>query len=334
MRTGLGLIKYIECSNEPDKWWKGRKCYQTAREYAANLSAFYDGHKGKLGPGVGVKNADPNMQVVMAGLANTSADYLKGIIDWCKEFRGLRPDGSVDLPFDVINYHYYSCEYAPAHQAGNQAGTGVCPEFSKSEQIARRFLETAHIYAADMPVWVTESGYDLNQGSPVRALPIGNKTPEITEADWNLRAALLYARLGIGKLFFYELYDDNGSSQRYGTCGLINENKSRRASAAYIYQLGRYFGAYSYVSSLSTNPQVDVYTNGADTMYALYIADQQGSTANYSLPLPGHTQAYTYQPAPQSDGMKMEHLSPIQGRLEIAVSETPEFVTTREITAR
>ena len=32
--------------------------------------------------------------------------------------------------------------------------------------------------------------------------------------------------------------------------------------------------------------------------------------------------------------MKMEHLSPIQGRLEIAVSETPEFVTTREITAR
>lgn len=55
IRTGLGLIKYIECDNERDKWWKGRKAYQTGREYAANLSAFYDGHKNTLGQAVGVK---------------------------------------------------------------------------------------------------------------------------------------------------------------------------------------------------------------------------------------------------------------------------------------
>src|SRR5207237_143581 len=33
IKIGLGLIKYIECDNERDKWWKGRKAYQTAREY-------------------------------------------------------------------------------------------------------------------------------------------------------------------------------------------------------------------------------------------------------------------------------------------------------------
>ena len=42
---GLNLIKYVECENERDKWWKGRRAYQTLAEYAANLSAFYDGHK-------------------------------------------------------------------------------------------------------------------------------------------------------------------------------------------------------------------------------------------------------------------------------------------------
>jgi endoglucanase len=31
VKIGLGLIKYIECDNERDKWWKGRKGYQTGR---------------------------------------------------------------------------------------------------------------------------------------------------------------------------------------------------------------------------------------------------------------------------------------------------------------
>lgn len=45
VKRGMGVIKYIECENERDKWWKGRKAYQTGREYAAELSAFYDGNK-------------------------------------------------------------------------------------------------------------------------------------------------------------------------------------------------------------------------------------------------------------------------------------------------
>ncbi|MCK7555326.1 hypothetical protein MKQ70_10060 [Chitinophaga sedimenti] len=61
-KIGLGLIRYIECDNERDKWWAGRKAYQTGREYAANLSAFYDGDQGRLGPGVGVKAADSTIR--------------------------------------------------------------------------------------------------------------------------------------------------------------------------------------------------------------------------------------------------------------------------------
>src|SRR5690606_23520963 len=35
-KIGLNLVKYIECNNEPDRWWKGEKAQQTAEEYAAN----------------------------------------------------------------------------------------------------------------------------------------------------------------------------------------------------------------------------------------------------------------------------------------------------------
>jgi hypothetical protein len=82
----MGLIKYIECENERDKWWKGRKAYQTAREYAANLSAFYDGHLNTMGAGVGVKNADKTIQVVMAGVALANTDYFNAM-KWLKDER-------------------------------------------------------------------------------------------------------------------------------------------------------------------------------------------------------------------------------------------------------
>lgn len=34
-----------------------------------------------MGTGIGVKNADPNIKVVMAGLASPNPDYVRGMID-------------------------------------------------------------------------------------------------------------------------------------------------------------------------------------------------------------------------------------------------------------
>ena len=106
--AGMGLIKYIECGNERDRWWGADELHQTAEQYAANMSAFYDGNMGKLGSDAGVKTADPSMQVVMGGLASADIKYVQGMIDWCKANRGYKKDGSVNLCFDVINYHLYS----------------------------------------------------------------------------------------------------------------------------------------------------------------------------------------------------------------------------------
>lgn len=320
---GTALVKYIECDNERDKWWKGRKAYQTAFEYAANLSAFYDGNKNTMGPGVGVKNADPNMQVVMGGLASADPTYLHGMIEWCRLHRGYKADGTVNLCWDVINYHLYANNY----NGQGSPTSGVSPEAGNTAQVARGFMSVAHEYANDMPVWVTESGYDINQGSSQKAPAIGNKTAARVQADWVLRTSLLYAREGIQRVFYYEEYDDNAANPtQYASSGLINDDKSRRPAADYLYQVNKLLGAYSYKQTSSTGPMVDQYQSGSSLAYVLYLPTQTGQTANYTLNLGTADSAYVYTPTIGAASMSFTKVKLSGGNLSVAISETPVFV--------
>ncbi|QNF32356.1 T9SS type A sorting domain-containing protein [Adhaeribacter swui] len=331
VKIGLDLIKYIECDNERDKWWKGRKAYQTAREYAANLSAFYDGHKNTMGPGVGVKNADPNMQVVMAGLALPSIDYVKGMIDWCKEFRGYNPDGSVNLCWDVLNYHLYATD-TKTSQGGNPT-RGAAPEVSEASKVAADFVQMAHEYARDMPVWITELGYDFNQASPLKAVKVGNKSVLATQADWILRSSLLYARSGVDKTFFFILYDptDPANPMQFSSMGLVNNNKTRRPAADYIYQVKKQFGEYMYKETLLNDPIVDRYELNGQSAYALVVPDEIGRTTDYFLDIGKSPFAYLYRPKIGQDAMEKQKVYPKNGKVEIAVTETPVFVVPEPI---
>ncbi len=326
VKIGLNLIKYIECDNERDKWWKGRKGYQTAREYAANMSAFYDGHKNTMGPGVGVKNADPNVKVVMAGTALASTDYVRGMIDWCKEHRGYRADGSVNLCWDIINYHLYSDD-ANSSQSG-QSSRGVAPEVGPATRIADEFTEVAHRYGQDMPVWITETGYDVHPGSPIKAIAIGNRSVLQTQADWILRTALLYARKKIEKVFFYQTYDDNAASPgQFASSGLLNPDQTRKPAADYLYQVNKVFGKYTYKQSLNSNPFVDRYELNGQSAYALYVPDETGRTATYTLDLGNVAQARIYTPKEGRNDMEVRIVNTVQGKVTLTVTETPIFVT-------
>ncbi|BAV05304.1 Por secretion system C-terminal sorting domain-containing protein [Filimonas lacunae] len=319
IRKGLNYITYIECDNERNKPWVGRKGYQTGREYAANLSAFYDGHKHTLGADVGVKTADSTMQVVMAGLAGPDADFVKGMVDWCKEFRGYKKDGKVDLCWDIINYHFYS---------NNAAGTvGIAPEGSGAVAAAKRFLQLAHDYAYDMPVWVTEAGYDLNSGSPFHTVAIGNKNTQETQADWILRTALLYNRLGIDRVFFYMMYDDNANSGiQFASSGLINDNRTRRPSADFLYQTNKLLGQYIYQETMNNSPIVDRYALNGQNAYALMMPTQNNTVATYSLNVGEAGYVNVYTPTVGKDSMTVKRVTvPSSGRVSLQISETPIF---------
>jgi hypothetical protein len=326
IKVGLGYIKYIECENERDKWWKGRKAYQTAFEYAANLSAFYDGNKNTMAPGVGVKNADPGIKVVIGGIC-TDKDYIRGIIDWCKQYRGYHTDGTVNLCFDVINYHLYNTDVDKEHYG--QSGTrGKAPELSIAAENASDFVQMAHDFGSDKEVWVTESGYDINQGSTVKAIAIGDKSPLLVQADWILRTSLMYARLGIKKNFFFLSYDvDAASATQFSSSGLINKDEyyTRKPAADYLYQTNKLFGNFSYQKTVNTNPIIDKYTDGTKVMYMLVIADEVGRKGEYDLNI-GSANATVYSPVAGSDDMRVTKITTHNGIVKIPVSETPVFV--------
>ncbi|MET3979806.1 hypothetical protein ABIB62_002852 [Mucilaginibacter sp. UYP25] len=322
VKIGLGLIKYIECGNEPDRWWKGDKATQSPEEYAANLSAFYDGHRGTLGNNAGVKTADPNMLVVMGGLATADVKYVERMVAWCKTNRGLKADGSVNLCFDVLNYHLYSNDGSVfTHQPST---TGVAPELSGSGKVADGFVRLGK--RLKLPVWVTETGYDINRESYQQAPAVGNKPALITQADWTLRSSLLYARHGVQRLFFYQLFDATPNNpEQYATSGLAVSPK-RRPAADYILQTNKLMGNYIYKGTINADPLVDKYQSGANTIYVLTIPDQAGRKTEYSLDLKGAEKGVIYTLKVGADAMESKQANTVNGKLKVKVSETPVFV--------
>lgn len=321
IRTGLGTIHYVECDNERDKWWKGRTAYQTGREYAANLSAFYDGHKGALGPAAGIKQADPTMQVVMGGLANPDPGYVQGMIDWSRQHRGLHKDGSVDLPWDIINYHYY----ANNGTRNNEPTQGIAPEAAPTERIASAFTELVQRNAPGMPIWVTEAGYDVNQQSTQRVVPEAGNDVLATEANWILRTSLIYARTGVQRLFFYQLYDDNATSTiKYGTSGLANDNRTPRPAADYLRQVNAMFGNYTYVATISNKPMVDKYTYNDQIMYVLWQTGEK--PLSYSLNVDKSLSALICTPVAGQAIIHSTTVKVINSKVTVPVSSTPTFI--------
>ena len=324
IKIGMGLIKYIECGNERDRWWGADETHQNPEEYAANMSAFYDGNMGKLGPNSGVKTADPTMQVVMGGLASADINYVQRMIDWCKKNRGYRKDGSVNLCFDIINYHLYSNDGDV--RTHKRATTGIAPELSNDGSIANAFVKLANSLPNHPEIWLTETGYDINQESYQKAESIGKKTVLANQADWILRTSLLYIRYGIKRVFFYQLFDDhaNGTTQ-YATSGLA-EGIKRRPAADYILQTSKLMGDYNYIKTINEDPLVDQYQLENKTMYVLTIPDETGRTASYTLDLGKAAKANVYHLKIGADVMDKTQVNTVNGKLKIEVTETPVFV--------
>ncbi|MDX3915434.1 MAG: hypothetical protein QHC79_17955 [Pseudosphingobacterium sp.] len=330
VKIGLNLVKYIECNNEPDKWWKGKKAQQNGRQYAANMSAFYDGHKGKLGKDVGVKNADPNMVVVMGGLAKGDINFVKDMVAWCVENRGYKTDGSVDLCFDVLNYHIYSNDnlswFSKVYKSKRR---GIAPERSDMGDVADEWVAYGKNLKPGLPVWVSETGYDLRQTSTQRAIPIGNKDVLQTQADWLLRTALLYAKHAVQKVFFYQLFDFDAEGQNsgtpYGRCGLVNRD-SRRPAANYFIQVNRLMGNYRFITSLSKDPVVDQYSYQGNDIYVAFVPDEENRKERYTLSLPGAKQVVLYEPDRSGTTMRKKAKKLVGETLELEVGETPLFI--------
>jgi endoglucanase len=325
VKIGLGLVKYIECGNEPDKWWRGEYGYMDSYQYAALLSAFYDGHKSILGKNVGVKNADSSVQIVIGGLADFNTNYLQGMVEWCKQNRGYNKDGTVNLCWDIINFHFYANDGNYNNQF--KVTQGVCIEQSEFETLYTNIKSYVDNQLHSMPLWITETGYDLNTQSTQRAISIKSKSAMEVQADWALRTVLTAARVGIDRLFFYQLKDFNSNNPtKYASMGLIDAVNNKRPAIQYLQQVNKKFGDYYFKQNISKNPMIDEYTNGSKTVFVAWLASQIGAQLNYSINFLANKKIEVYTPTLISNELLKTNVLSNNGSFQLILTETPIFV--------
>lgn len=205
-KSGLGLVHYYEMWNEPglnpkpDATWGG---------WSAPLDEYY---KMMRYGAEAVKKADPTAIVTSAGYAGITKD----VVNRLRTYK--YPDGKCPLDFvEVINVHYYSGQKPPetTREDGNARVTSSTTFVQDLEELAA----WRDKYAPEMPIWMTETGYDS-------AGPFG--TTEAIQAARLPRAVMLCLAFGIDKVFVYR---ESGSTPSMHACsGLLRNDFSEKPS--------------------------------------------------------------------------------------------------------
>jgi|GEM_PF-1914619 len=307
---GQGWIHYFEDNNETNKTWYDRGIginnfsgttptywYFSPQEYAAMFSADYDGHENTLtadGKPLGVINAAPGSQMVMAGLAGLHGKYLTDMKDhWTGgPLTQGRPTGTV--PNFVANFHHYCTNVTRDQQTINQffgsqgefnnytailvnpGGGGVSPEadnFRSKLFWLRDALQFS--FPTQVPeYWLSEFGYDsyddpFDNSSgvdvPIISGPAGTFDPQTVQAQWLVRGVLEAAwSKAIDKIMLFELLDHpNFEPGTYAHSGLLtHEGKAKRAWY-YIMTLKAVLGEFSFNKEiLNGSNGISVVTSG------------------------------------------------------------------------
>lgn len=355
MATGLGTVGHIEMFNEADNSWsesglgnflelypnQTTTFYFSPRQYAALLSAAYDGNcsdpnfqiKDASGNNIqdafwGIKNLSPGTQVVMAGTADLRKKWITDMVDWCGS---MRSSCNIKLPFDVVNYHFYT---TPSHPSFTDpldqtkwnefyngkrtfdANVGIHPE-APNISLKDRFtflLNDQPDELKSVPVWITEFGYSSADAGSGAGLD-----PATTQGQWLTRYVLETSTVrdgngrGIDRLFIYELNNDlNTAGFTYH--GLQLSDGTPKKAWYHVMTMLNVLGSYWYLrnnSSANTeqyflttdptnampadDPRIYLYGNGSasdnNRVYALWVPFGQGKTYPGKLRLHGNWSA-------------------------------------------
>ena len=344
--VGLNYIRWIELGNEPDGSWNGVHNYYSAYQYAALLSAGYDGHCSTMVSSVlsdgyhfGAKNADPNIGVAMAGISAADCNYINAMSYW---MMANRADGQV--AYDAFNVHHYMTKQIEI--GNNKFYVGVSPEEGQLKEVMAKFVELRNKYYIDKEVWITEFGWDTNQSydTSTSSHAYGDYTGRQVQAMWLTRSYLLLSSIGVDKATMYMCEDagvEEESVGKYGTCGVIAYEKDengntvevKKDSYYYIYTLKNTLGDYSFkreIAAYDENVLIYEYENAeGKTAYAVWCKTSDGTTSrNYQLKIDSKTATATLVEAVYGDidGVQTSLTSDNIGYVTINVTENPVYV--------
>jgi len=319
-KSGLGVLRYLENWNEPDKTWEGRESRFDPFELAAMSSADYDGDQGRMGKNIGVKAADPSMKLVAGGLTGLDLPYLRAMKFWADYNR------KGNFPADVLNIHHYS---SSNHEQWFQpGGKGISPEADDLAAKMRKLTQWRDANLPDRELWLTEFGYDTNPASPLHAPAMGSMSAEQVQAAWLIRAYMALAAAHVDRATMFMLRDtDSNGTGVFATCGLVTQKGSWQPKPSWFYQctLKNQLKGYRFSQEVpSGNPSVRVYEFAkSKTKRALMVwctTSEDKKVEDYKLPT-GYIATKTVTFADKETNGKE---SPASN--SITVSETPKII--------
>jgi hypothetical protein len=326
--SGLNVVKSIENWNEPDKWWHPAASYFSPFQFAAMCSADYDAHEGTLGKNVGVKNADPNMKFVMGGLAALNIEFIKGMKLWSDYNRTK----TQKFPADVLNFHHY-CN---SNEGKGQPILGISPEQDGLKNKLKKVVAYRNAHLPKLEIWLTEFGYDTNEGSSQVAPAIGNTSSFEVQGRWLLRSFLEIAAAGIDRAFLYN-FEDYGfeTNAQYMTSGMVKgaPGNEKKISWYYMACLKNVLKGYSFLKEIpSGQAEVNVYCFKSTTSNKLIYAVWCNTSANkeifnFNLNVKGNKTATVYTPT-ANDNLSSTQIIQKEnnGFYMDKVSELPQFI--------
>jgi len=328
-KINLDYINWIEAGNEPNG--EGNDGF-TPYQIAALTSVSYDGHcntvKAPSGSGVGVKNADPNIKLAMAGLAGVGTRYIQAMTFWLEHNRA---DGLVSL--DAFNVHTY-CRKTEQYN-GYTISYGVAPEIGGITDYVKELTEWRDKYYPDKEVWLTEFGWDTNESWETENAchAYGEFTARDLQAMWLVRAYFMFASVGVDRCAMYmcsDLGDDATSVGKYGTSGVIASNGAKKQSYYYIATLQNTMSDMYFAEIIdSGNENVWIYRfeNGqGKSCYAVWCPTMDSVTVDdFVLSIDGESATLTEFAHFEKSGISSE-LTVTDGAVTVDVSERPVLV--------
>lgn len=287
-QNGLNSISAIEVYTHPDKA-KNTVCPECSFfhpfEYAAYLSAIYDGDQKALGPNFGIKSSAPAMPVIFGSLSIPSIDYPLMVSMWSKEYRS-----SQSLPFDILGYTANS----------RSEGKAAMPEKSGLYDTFKKLVVEKNRYFPDKEIWITEFGFESNPASTMGVEVPPGSTPEEVQGLWLTRGLLLLSAAGVDRVYLHPLFDNTQFSQ--STYGLIYSGKDQYKSKKSYFMIGSLIKSlHEYVFEKFVDPieehkgNQDVITlkfrhqtNEKKSMYVSWTPTNNGSNhvlSQYQVPL-------------------------------------------------
>ncbi|MCW2279070.1 hypothetical protein [Heliophilum fasciatum] len=296
-KSGLGLLKYYENNNEPDKTWEGRSSYFSPYEFAAMCSADYDGHEGTMGPNIGIKNADPQAKLVMGGLAgiDDKIEYLELMKFWFEHNRKDRKFAP-----DVLNLHYYT---------GKES-----PEKGKLKNKVAQIVQWRNQNLPDKEVWLTEFGWDTNSHSPLAA-----PSPDV-QGQWLVRGYLATLAAGVDRATMYMIRDvASWSGEKYASSGLVGQKYdwTPKPSWYYVYTMKNTLKGMVFDRAIKESENLYI--------YKFVSGDSGSSTTSGSSAGTGSPKECYVLWCPTSDGTKLDNY-----RLSVGTNKKAYTVTLEE----